>query len=109
MTQDQASRDLWCYVEGDIAAFKVTTPLNVDVDRLKKLIRGERQHVVLRDVDAADLVLWKVCEKKKSNINLRADVGLEAHSTSSTITLSLYLRTYSIAPHTIPRLCRGIG
>jgi len=65
MTQDQASRDFWCYVEGDIAAFQVTAPSKSNVDRLKKLIRGER-HRVLRDLDPTDLVIWKVCESPTS-------------------------------------------
>ncbi len=100
MTLDQANRDFWCYVEGDITTFQVTAPSESNVDHLKEIIYGKR-HRVLSDIDPIDLVLWKVCEKK-SNVNLRADFGLQAHSTGTPIVLSLYPRTHSIPPHAIP-------
>jgi hypothetical protein len=51
---------LWCIVEDDAAPFLVTVPTNAYINDLKKLIKEERKNGILKDVDATDLVLWKV-------------------------------------------------
>ena len=48
---------LWCLIEGDSMPFKVTAPVNANINRLKELVRDD----ALRNVDASDLVLLKVC------------------------------------------------
>jgi hypothetical protein len=57
---EDAPCQLWCLVEGDSTPFKITSPTNIDIDDLKKLIHEERKQGVLQGVDAVDLVLLKV-------------------------------------------------
>jgi len=50
---------VYCLVQGDSKPFSVTTSNGV-VSDLKKLIREQHQHGILRNIDSVDLVLWKV-------------------------------------------------
>ena len=56
---DNSTRILWCLVQGDSRLFKATLN-NGTVYDLKKLIQELRKNGVFRNVDAKDLVLWKV-------------------------------------------------
>ena len=47
---------LWCLIQGDCQAFKVTPPLYIDVDDLKRFIHASIESTV----PAKDLILWKV-------------------------------------------------
>jgi hypothetical protein len=60
MTSDIAHRTLWCLIESNPSPFEVTAPANASVDHLKRLVQKERKNGALRNVDASDLVLWKV-------------------------------------------------
>jgi hypothetical protein len=60
MTSDITHRTLWCFVEHNSAPFEVTTPVNVSINRLKELIHEKRKNT-LSNIDACNLVLWKVC------------------------------------------------
>ena len=51
---------LWCLIDGDPTPFDVSCPLDNNVHQMKKLLLEEGKHGVLRNVDAKDLVLWKV-------------------------------------------------
>ena len=51
---------LWCLVDGDSRPFEVDVPVDVNVNRLKRLVHKEKERGFLRDVDASDLDLWKV-------------------------------------------------
>ena len=53
-------RTPWCLVDGDSMVFDVTAPANVSISRLKELVQKKGDRGILRDVDAKDLVLWKV-------------------------------------------------
>jgi hypothetical protein len=57
---DDTIHTLWCLVEGDSTPFKITAPPNIDIDDLKKLVRENKDKSSLRDVNASDLVLFKV-------------------------------------------------
>ncbi|KAG0009094.1 hypothetical protein BGZ80_002746 [Entomortierella chlamydospora] len=50
---------LFCILEGDSTAFKVTVALDDDVDDLKKAIKKEKSKT-LSDIDASDLILWRI-------------------------------------------------
>jgi hypothetical protein len=51
---------LWCLIDGDPKAFKVTLAPIADVDDLKKLIYENGKAGILHGTDAKDLTLWKV-------------------------------------------------
>jgi hypothetical protein len=51
---------LWCFDESDSQPFLVVIPSTADVYQLNILVREEREKGLLRDVDPADLELWKV-------------------------------------------------
>jgi len=51
---------IYCLVQGDSRFFPVTTNSDGDVADLKKLIQEQRQHGILHNINAKDLVLWKV-------------------------------------------------
>jgi hypothetical protein len=57
---DDASRTLICLIEGEPITFKVKPTGKMDMMDLKKLIKEEGKHGVLSNVDAKDLILWKV-------------------------------------------------
>ena len=53
-------RVLWCFIiEGNSTALWVI-PLGETIDELKHLVWKKGKNGIFRDVDAADLVLWKV-------------------------------------------------
>jgi len=56
-------RELWCLIKGDSIAFRVTPLGKAGIDDLKGLVREPCKNGILRDVDAKDLVLWKVSRK----------------------------------------------
>jgi hypothetical protein len=51
---------LWCIVKGDLSLFNVKIVPEQTVADLKELIRDKHQNNLLKDVDAANLALWKV-------------------------------------------------
>ena len=51
---------LWCLI-GDSTPFEVTAPVNATIYRLKELVWEKRKRGTLKNVDASDLILWKVC------------------------------------------------
>jgi hypothetical protein len=51
---------LWFLVEGETTPFTVEIKGNNYVTHLKQRIRKQKKNGILRDVDAADLELWKV-------------------------------------------------
>ena len=57
------SHVLCCLIKDDSNPFKVTAPVNASIIDLKNLVWEERKHGVLQDIDAVDLVLWKVSSK----------------------------------------------
>jgi Crinkler effector protein N-terminal domain len=54
------TRVLFCLIERDAKLFQVTVSTGESIAFLKKVIWEEGKNGPLRDVDAADLVLWKV-------------------------------------------------
>jgi len=54
------TRVLFCLIEGDTNLFEVTVSTGESICFLKEVIQEKRKNRLLRDVDAADLVLWKV-------------------------------------------------
>jgi hypothetical protein len=54
------ARNLWCIVESQTTPFVVTVSLDVSIGQFKKLVREMKGKWTFREVDAADLVLWKV-------------------------------------------------
>jgi Crinkler effector protein N-terminal domain len=60
MSESHHTLCLWFLVEGETTPFTVEIKGNKYVTHLKKHIQKEKEKRVLRDVDAADLVLWKV-------------------------------------------------
>jgi Crinkler effector protein N-terminal domain len=88
---DDTSRVLFCLIEGDSRPFKVT-PNKGDILDLKKLIQG-----VLRNVDAKDLVLWKV--GLFNNLNIDSLTLSAAPQTRSLKTQCHYCRTHTVTRH----------
>jgi len=54
------TRVLFCLIQGDSNPFEVTVSTGKSISFLKEVIQEKRKNGPLRDVDAADLVLWKV-------------------------------------------------
>ena len=54
------TRVLFCLIQGDTNIFRVTVSTGEDIGVLKEVIQEKRKNNALRDVDAADLVLWTV-------------------------------------------------
>ena len=54
------TRALFCLIQGDTNIFEVTVSTGKSISFLKEVIQKKRKNGALRDVDAADLVLWKV-------------------------------------------------
>ena len=54
------TRALFCLIQDDPNPFKVTVSTSETISSLSRAIREERKNGTLRDVDAVDLVLWKV-------------------------------------------------
>ena len=52
--------NLWCLIDGDSTPFKVSCTSNTDINDLKKLIHKAHERQLLHNVDATNLVLWKV-------------------------------------------------
>jgi hypothetical protein len=52
--------NLRCLIQGESTSFKVQVKSNEDIDDLKGHVHKMKAKGILRDVDAADLVLWKV-------------------------------------------------
>jgi hypothetical protein len=68
-------RELWCLIKGDSTAFRVTPLGKASIDELKDLVWEKRKNSALRNVDATDLVLWKV-----SNEGLACSSQLTSYS-----------------------------
>ena len=51
---------LTCLIESESSPFIVEPKEDISIMKLKKLIHEEHKNRVLRDVDTADLTLWKV-------------------------------------------------
>ena len=58
--QSWPTHTLWCLIDGDSTPFKITCQTNTDVDDLKRLIYADNNKGILRNIDAAGLMLWKV-------------------------------------------------
>ena len=58
---DDAARTLWCLIESESAPFQVTAPVYASIYDLKVLVHEKCKNGALRNVDASDLILWKVC------------------------------------------------
>jgi hypothetical protein len=56
----QGSRRLRCVIEGESIVFTVTVPYHLEVEDLKKAIKGERAMSILKGIDPNLLELWKV-------------------------------------------------
>ena len=54
------TRVLFCLIQGETNPFRVTVSTGQGIFFLKEVIQEERKNRALRDVDAVDLVLWKV-------------------------------------------------
>ena len=54
------TRVLFCLIQGETDPFEVTVSTSKSISSLKGVIQEKCKNVALRDVDAADLVLWKV-------------------------------------------------
>ena len=52
---------LWCLIQGDSTPFEVTAPVNATINRLKELVWEKRKRGAFKNVDASDIILWKVC------------------------------------------------
>ena len=63
--------NLWCYIQGDNTAFLLIASSTISVGLLKNLIKEECKNGVLKDVDAADLTLWKV---RMTFLVIRSDI-----------------------------------
>jgi hypothetical protein len=66
---DNAVRALLCIIEGDSSLFRVTPTGNMDIIELKNLFHKEKDKGILRDVNAADLVVWKVRIDKRRSVS----------------------------------------
>ncbi|KAM6498799.1 hypothetical protein JOM56_006747 [Amanita muscaria] len=62
-------RILWCLIEGDRKPFKVTPPLNFDIDDLKVFIHAKGINTTKFSVLPKDLVLWKLRESEPLDPN----------------------------------------
>ena len=56
-----AAYKLTCLVEGERSTFSVLVSHTCDVDELKENIYQKRRNNLFRGIDAADLLLSKVC------------------------------------------------
>ena len=60
LTRQESSFELSCLVKGDSSVFDVKVSALMKVSALKELIHEKKDKGILRDVNASDLVLWKV-------------------------------------------------
>jgi hypothetical protein len=58
--RNDSIRSLFCLIEGDNVPFRVDVEVDCEINQLKKDIHKEREKGAFRDVDAADLRLYKV-------------------------------------------------
>jgi hypothetical protein len=49
----------WC-LNGDSKAFGVTTPVNANIDEVKKPVKKKSENGAFLEIDTADLMIWKV-------------------------------------------------
>jgi hypothetical protein len=54
------NRTLWIFIEGDSTPFELAIPVTAKINQVKVLVHKEKDKTVLRDVNAADLALFKV-------------------------------------------------
>ena len=59
MKVDNDPLELWCFIHGDTAPFRVIVPTHIDIDELKEYIHKKRTNT-LRDIDPSNIILWKV-------------------------------------------------
>ena len=59
MKADKDSLVLWCIIRGESIPFDVTVPANASINQLKEKIYQKNKHT-FSDIDAKNLVLWKV-------------------------------------------------
>jgi hypothetical protein len=57
---DDAVRALTCIIQGGVSLFRVEPTGNMDILKLKMLIKEQLKNGVRGSVDAPDLTLWKV-------------------------------------------------
>jgi hypothetical protein len=60
MSAGNQFRILWCLVKGDNEPFEVTAPGTVSVAGLKELVYAKNDKGILSNINAKDLILWKV-------------------------------------------------
>jgi hypothetical protein len=81
MSNDQ--RLLWCLIDTDIdiesMPFEVTAPINASVNRLKELVWEKGKNGVLGNVDAKNLVLYKVITFQSSTLFLKLRAFSQLH------------------------------
>lgn len=61
-----SNRKLLCLVQDDSIPFMVTTSSNNRIFELQQLVYNQKDKGVLQDVNASDLILWKVSSFQKS-------------------------------------------
>jgi hypothetical protein len=60
MSANPGPLTLWCLIEGDSKPFEVEVPPSASIANLKNRVHNMGQHGMFRNIDAIDLVLWKV-------------------------------------------------
>jgi hypothetical protein len=58
-------RKLSCLVDGDSVPFMVAAPPNIRILELVSLVYNQKDKGVLDDVNASDMILWKVISSQK--------------------------------------------
>jgi len=59
-TEKNTNLILYCLIDVNTTPFRVSCPPNTDVYDMKTLIHEAGKHGALRNIDAKDLVIWKV-------------------------------------------------
>jgi len=72
---DDTRRTLVCLIEGDSSLFSVKAAGNMPILKLNDLIVEKRQNGVLKNVDAADMRLWKVSMSMASDSTTHSPAG----------------------------------
>jgi hypothetical protein len=103
-TPGTSDRILWCLIDGDAQPFKIKVASNKDIDDLKDVIHFKRHNSSFRDVDATDLVLWKVCQ-----LVLDASVKLSLEARSFRRIQQLEEQIPNIPADVLPQLLRDFS
>ena len=60
MSANPGPLTLWCLIEGDSKPFEVEVPPSASIANLKNRVHNKGINVATHNIDAIDLVLWKV-------------------------------------------------